>query len=44
MEPTQSDSATSGTLVVNQQLQKSTKPMHRFIRGEPKSLGVTVKL
>lgn len=40
MEVSQSDAATSGTQEVDQKLQMSSKPVHRFIKGEPKSLGV----
>lgn len=44
MEVSQSDAATSGTQEVDQKLQMSSKPVHRFIKGEPKSLGVTLDL
>lgn len=44
MEVSQSDATTSGTQEVDQKLQMSSKPVHRFIKGEPKSLGVMLKL
>lgn len=42
MEVSQSDAGTSGSQ--DQKLQMSSKPLHRFIKGEPKSLGVILKL
>lgn len=44
MEVSQSDAGTSRPQEVDQKLQMSTKPLHRFIKGEPKSLGVILKL
>lgn len=44
MEFSQSDAGTSGSQEVHQKLQMSGKPLHRFIKGEPKSLGVILKL
>lgn len=44
MEVSQSDAGTSGSEEVHQKLQMSSKPLHRFIKGEPKSLGVILKL
>lgn len=44
MEASQSDAETSGPQQVEQKLQMSCKPLHRFIKGEPKSLGVILKI
>lgn len=44
MEVSQSDAGTSGSQEGDQKLQMSSKPLHRFIKGEPKSLGVILKL
>lgn len=43
MEATQSDAGTSGTQEVDQKLLMSGKPLHRFVKREPKSLGVRKK-
>lgn len=44
MEVSQSDAGANGPHVVDQKLHMSSKPLHRFIKGEPKSLGVILKL
>lgn len=44
MEISQSDAGTSGSQEVDQKLHTFIKPLHRFIKGEPKSLGVILKL
>lgn len=44
MEVSQSDATTSGTQEVDQKLQMSSKPVHRFVKGEPKSLGIVILL
>lgn len=44
MDVSPSDAVTSGSQEVDQKLQMSSKPLHRFINGEPKCLGVSVKL
>lgn len=44
MEVSQPNAATSGSQEVDQKLQMSSKPLHRFLKGEPKSLGVILKL